>query len=94
MLWDIKTKKAQLRRRLDQRRQRVQERQQRIKQLYDEIESLVKYDQLNPCSFCRDLPSGAYKLKHGCDEIWGLLIDWKTEIVTCPKCKTVMAQWE
>jgi Lar family restriction alleviation protein len=44
------------------------------------------------CSFCVDLPRGAEKLKHGCDEQYGLLI--RGDVASCPKCGDVLAHWE
>lgn len=46
------------------------------------------------CRFCKGLPEGAEKLKHGCDSLYGLKIDWNTDTVTCPECKRCLAQWE
>ena len=61
--------------------------------LYDAITAIIEAENYS-CSFCKDLPRGCHELKHGCDELYGLIIDWDTETASCPQCKRIMAQWD
>lgn len=61
----------------------------KIERLQNQIKALQ-----NPrgCKFCKWLPSGAVSLKYDCGRIYGLKIE--NEVVSCPKCKRIMAHWE
>lgn len=92
--YDWMNKKEQIQRRLQCRRDRRDERKKKIAELSAEIDKLRRHEELNPCSFCRDLPYGAQELKFDCDWRYGLKIDQKEDRVYCPKCNKVMAQWQ
>ena len=44
------------------------------------------------CDFCRGLPRGPENLKYDCGDVYGLVIDG--DMVKCPSCSRVLAQWE
>lgn len=77
------------------RRKKEQDKQEtiRARKLQSALQEIIEA-LAYPCSFCKDLPRGAENLKHGCDELYGLVIDWDKEIASCPQCKRILAQWD
>lgn len=72
------------------RNERAKANQARVKQLKAEIAHLIGPGQ--GCSFCVGLPHGAADLKFDCNTKFGLKISG--DVVSCPQCSRVMAEWE